>query len=157
MTTMQLVRRRSHRGVVEAGVVASPPNADPFSFRAEGQGPWLLGSEQLLHLAAALARAGYRAIRVTLEDALGGFISDEENEEYSDELCNLINGGKEPELDNYMNVDLSRLRAVIIDLRGREVTQGQISLRAHGVVITNSPWQAEHFGEVIRTAMTLMR
>lgn len=157
MTTLQLVRRRSHEGVVEAGVVPSPPNADPFSFLEKGQGPWLLGSESLLHLATALVRLGYTATHVTLHEVHGTSVHDDENDEYSEEIVHLINSGNETDLDQYMDVDLASLRVVSVDLRGRQVTQGQISLREHGIVITYSRWQAEHLEEVIRAAMANMR
>lgn len=156
MTTLQLVRRRKEHGTTEVDAVVNEREAPPLSFRKGADTPLMLGSEELLVLAQALAREGYRAEHIRFQDSSGHRLADDANRLFEEDVLNIVNHGDAGQIYKFVEWEMIGVYVLAVDLRDRRAGNGIVSLRTHGVVVTHSRKQAESIGRTVRHAMAAM-
>ncbi len=151
MTVLQLISRDRPEGQAELSIVPNPSERHPDSFEHPPTHPALLGSQDIVFLAAGLCHEGFRVIDATLVDRLFTHLDDPVSEELAACLVELVNG---QELNAIIDFLRTKFRGCFVEsMRLRDSTKkGTVLLQQEGIVITSPNVKADELSHSMRSA-----
>lgn len=148
---MQLISRDRPEGQAELSVVQNPYERKPDSFETQTEHPLLIGSQEVILLAAGLCNQGFRAVELALTDRYFVRLGDEESQELAEQLVKLVNDSQVADLDRFMRSELPGTYVESIRLLDPSM-RGSVLLRQEGIVITSPNVAPEDLSRSVQTA-----
>jgi hypothetical protein len=151
MTVLQLISRERPEGQAELSVVLNPYEREPDSFENATDHPLLIGSQDLILLAAGLCSQGFRVMEAILTDRNFTRLGDEDSLELAEHLAARINSSNVQDLNKFMRAELPGIYLESVRLLDAS-KRGTVLLRQEGIVIASPNVRPEELTESVRTA-----
>lgn len=152
MAVLQLISRDRPEGQAELSIVPNPTEQSPDSFEQPPTHPALIGSKDVVLLAAGLCHQGFRVMDAKLVDRFFTPLDDEESEELAGHLVEVVNAADQ--IDTIAAFMKSELGGCFVgSMRLVDATKkGTVLLQQEGIVITSPSVQPDLLSESMQTA-----
>ena len=152
MAVLQLISRDRPEGQTELSIVPNPTEQSPDSFEHPPTHPALIGSKDVVFLAAGLCRQGFRVMEAELVDRFFTRLDDEKSEQLAGHLVEVVNAADQKDTiaafirDALSGYFVGSMRLVDATKRGT------VLLQQEGIVITSPGVRPDALSESVRTA-----
>lgn len=151
MTVLQLISSDRPQGQSELSIVPNPAEQDPESFESATTHPMLIGSQEIIFLAAGLCKQGYRVMDAVLTDRFFTRLEGDEIDELRHVLVALVNSVDPDGIEAFLKSELPGIYVESMRLLDAS-RNGSVSLRQSGIVITSPNVEPAELSRSVQTA-----